>query len=154
MFTIPDEFVVEEGHSTSKQITLDLDDGKYRIKVYKQGVANWGQEFLVGLTEAEYKVLSSRKPKHVKVVFTSEGVRWQCKLCDNHAMTGHGAIKHEWIEHFGLDPTKINEEDLDDLLSTSAPTSNRGIMDSNSSVIPPLTRRPGRPRKEEAPPSV
>lgn len=151
VYSIPDEFVVTGGVSTSKSITLDLDPGKYRIKVWKHGVANWGQEFLSGMNEAEFKVLSSRKPKFVKVSFTTEGVRWSCTLCQEQNMTHHGAVKHEWMDHFGIDPLKVSEEDIDDILMSAAPAV-RSQSTEDTGVIAPLQRRPvGRPRKDAEP---
>lgn len=154
VYSIPDEYVVTSGTSTSKSITLDLDPGKYRIKVWKHGVANWGQEFLVGMDADEFKVLASRRPKFVKVSFTTEGVRWACKLCPEQNMTHHGAVKHEWMEHFGIDPLKVSEEDIDDILSSSAPSGPGARNADDVDVIAPLQRRPGRPRKDSLPPGV
>jgi len=59
-------------------------------------------EFLWGLTEAEYHTLKDVKPKAMKVINTSEGVRYICQFtaCDGEFTSATGAVLHE-AEHQG-----------------------------------------------------
>lgn len=130
------------------------------MKIVKTGVCNWDTEFLVGLTETQYKVLNSRKVKHAKVMLTTEGVRYRCRVgsCQEQNMTTIGAIMHEWEDHYHLDPLKATPEEIEDILSggESADVIEKHVADVESNVPGAemlsgakemIQRRPGRPSK-------
>ena len=153
-----EELLVAAG-TGSKSIALDLDPGKYRIKVtrYSQDGytnVNWGREFLVDMDEATFRKISSLKPKWVKRSMTTDGPRYRCTLpgCDVANMSVYGAVMHEFDDHFKMDPLKTGIEDLEeavekvpqdvqDLAQTMAP---------RASEMAPAGRGPGRPRKDVA----
>lgn len=139
--------LVKGGKTQGKEIPLDLEDGKYRYKIVKPGVCNFGAEFYVGVTPEEWKLLDSRKTSWARVDHTTEGVRWTCKLCKRTNMTKAGAIKHEWSEHLGLDPLKATDEEIEDALEAPQPMA--GPFKAAAADEPsPIPRRPvGRPRK-------
>ena len=158
VYTVPDCHLVQRGTTAGKEIHLDLDPGRYRVKIVKNGVCNWDTEFLVGLTETQYKVLNARKVKHAKIMLTTEGVRYRCKVgsCQEQNMTTIGAIMHEWEAHYHLDPLKATPEEIEDILSggDSSSLEQPVVNDEAEAALPVanlagaaemVRRRPGRP---------
>ena len=147
VFSCPDEYQVVKGTANGKSIALDLDPGKYRIKIVKPGVCNWGKVFFVEMTEPEWKRLETRKTRWAKVSHTTQGIRWTCKLCSETNMTKHGAIMHEFRDHLGIDPLQATDEEVDDALGSAQPM---GGVPKDVSAIPPLTQRSPRTAKPDS----
>lgn len=151
MFSLPDELPVKKGETSGGSITLDLDAGYYRIKVVKPHVSNWEYRFYHGMTADEWKILKSRKPRWVHPVFgTDSNARWKCTQCSEVSMTEQGHIMHEWRDHLGLDPLRASEEEIEEVLGSPVARIVKTEVEAQPAV-PPLTRRPGRPRKEVQP---
>lgn len=146
VYTIPEEHCVRSGIAAGGSIALDLDVGKYRVKVVKHtesgvGNVNWGREFLVGLDEAQWLRLKALKPKWVRVRQTTDGVKWKCTMpgCEEDSLTKQSAVMHEMQDHFGINPLEASDEDLE-----------FGLSPQFTPNLPPSKRGPGRPRKDEA----
>ena len=118
VLALPKMHLVIEEADASKVIAKDLDPGKYRVTVGKfqeldpNGMC-YSYDFYHDCDEEMFKKIGSMKPQHTKIMNTSEGPRWRCKIlnCDNDATSQFGAVKH-WATHFGVDvEAAIREND-------------------------------------------
>ncbi len=93
----------------SSSLSIDLDPGKYVYSVTKllpEGEPDnccYVGEFYEGVTPDQWKSLQYMNPRMVRVMHTSEGVRWDCQFpaCRVNTTSAIGALMHE-IEHFGI----------------------------------------------------
>lgn len=129
--------------TASRSIALDLDPGKYFIKVTKftpDGIGNvcWGQEFFVDMDEETFRRIQGMRAKWVETVHTTEGPRHRCTIpgCSEVNMSPFGAVIHEMKDHFGIDPLEAGDEEMEEVLSSPL-------------AAQPQKRGPGRPRKNQ-----
>ena len=127
VFVMPDEYECRRGIATGQINLSDLDPGWYRIKVKKipkpnmqtrgaKSDVNWGYEFLVGVTEEEFRRLQGVKLRYARAIMTTESTpEYRCTIenCDEVSMTYIAAILHQWREHFNIDPLKASPEEMD-----------------------------------------
>lgn len=146
--TVPDARVVAKG-TASGSVALDLDPGKYRIKVTKYVpvpdtnqqacLANWEHYFYVGMTEQMWNRIRFLQPRWVDMMHTTDGVRFKCTFCGDVNMSKQGALLHEYKDHFGIDPMEATDEEMDAA----------AIGQNKVNPIPGAMKRgPGRPRKD------
>jgi len=111
--SLPKRHCVFSAH-VSGSAALELDPGKYAFKVgrFRKGEPGmkYSGTFLWGVTEAQYSKLRDLRPKAMKVVNTSEGVRYMCQFtgCDGEFTSRTGAVLHE-MEHQGDNRIEIDE---------------------------------------------
>lgn len=115
---LPKRYCVFTG-TVSGSVALELDPGKYAFKVGsfpegKPGIKYTGT-FLWGVTEEQYLILSKLRPRNMRIVNTSEGVRYYCQYsgCDLEFTSATGAILHETGEHQGKPIIEIDEDSFD-----------------------------------------
>lgn len=128
IWVMPDNYEVRSGTATGKIVLSDLDAGWYRIKVVKRTKvtpdtkrcyvdANWGYEFLVGVTEEEFRRLQGVTLKWVRQVMTTDSMAptFKCTVenCEEFSQTRIAAVLHQWKDHFNIDPLKASAEELD-----------------------------------------
>lgn len=159
VFSVPEETVIVDSVcSEGGAIHLDLTPGKYRIKVRRwlmaegkiQYICNWERFFYVGMDEKTWKRIRFMRPRWVAITHTTNGLRYKCTLpgCSEYNAGKWGALLHEMQDHFGLDPMKATDEDLDRGSSASLPMSPKPEYTMPNMAVPEDTRRrPGRPRK-------
>jgi len=103
--SLPKRHCVFNGRVTNS-VALELDPGKYVFKIRdhstKGASLSYGGSFLWGLSEEEYRKIKDLRPKSMKVMNTSEGVRYLCQYtgCDDEFTSRTGAVIHE-TEHQG-----------------------------------------------------
>lgn len=111
--SLPDRQPVFTGVA-SGAVYLDLDPGKYIASVVKMTGTNQSRdldncsyvtEFYHEVDEAAWKELQSIRPKLARVVNTSEGPRYRCRVpgCNDSEFTSIvGSVMHEVTDHFGI----------------------------------------------------
>ena len=112
---LPGRHVIFEGKVTDS-ISRNYQPGKYVYVMEKfiapreEGVPGrsicTGGEFLVDVTEEQWAELRAAKPKMVRSIQTTDGVRLQCSApgCTKRSETRLAAFLHEAKAHFGVDP--------------------------------------------------
>lgn len=116
--SLPKRYCVFSG-TVSGSVALELDPGKYAFKVGcfpegKPGMKYTGV-FLWGVTEEQYQLLANLRPRNMRIVNTSDGVRYYCQYsgCDLEFTSATGAILHETGEHQGKPIIEIDEDAFD-----------------------------------------
>jgi hypothetical protein len=94
----------------TQSITRNFDPGKYVWKAHKSeqdGLENFSEygEFLVGMTEEQWKKVNSLKPRMQKGVLTTDGCVFQCLWpgCKKKSSSRISALLHESSIHYGVD---------------------------------------------------
>lgn len=135
--SLPGGQVVHDGLVT-RSFSKDFDPGKYRYMMKKDTSApNPGEgepgrclrvegEFLIDLTEEQWRFLSSAQPKAHRAAQTSEGPMWICRACNRKSQTRVAAFLHEAQDHYGIDPLKnperVSEIELQGQMITASQT--------------------------------
>ncbi len=121
---LPGQQIVVDAFVT-RSFSKDLDPGKYRYVMKKDinGPEDGSPgtcmrvegEFLIDVTEAQWKRLSGMVPRAARASQTSDGPTWVCKMpgCAEKTQTRLAAFLHEARVHFGIDPLAEPEKLVD-----------------------------------------
>jgi hypothetical protein len=147
VYSLDDEIRVDEG-TASESVTLNLDLGGYRIKVSRRsaegiGNVNWGHEFYIGMTEAQFKRIRGMKPRWIKAIMGTDSALYKCSLCTKKSTTRPAAVIHEMKEHFGVDVLTATDRELSEAIRGGS------MKPAAMSVSRVAKRGPGRPRKNQ-----
>jgi hypothetical protein len=102
--------------TVSGQFTRNFDDGKYIYKAHKTDVTGREQfresgEFLVGMTQDQWMIISHMEPEMQKPILATDGVIFTCQFpaCKKRTTSKISAMLHESKIHYGSDLLATDE---------------------------------------------
>lgn len=114
--SLPDQMVIYTGKvRAGGPMAIELDPGKYIASVVRLGPkrtkrfddCSYIGTFYVDVTPEAWEQLKDMTPTLARVINTSEGPRWRCKLapvtgCEFEGTSAISALLHQVTEHLGI----------------------------------------------------
>lgn len=146
---LPDKTPVFSG-TVSDALYVELDPGKYAASVVKLTGSNgmrdidnccYTMEFLHEVSEESWQELKTIRPKLARVINTSEGPRYRCRIpgCDHEGTTPVSALMHEVTDHLGVK--------REDFLANPRGARVKAAIQKGAELATSIQNEEGRPKK-------
>jgi len=124
VISMPSGQIIFDGPVT-RSYSRDFDPGKYKYVMQKAlpmaedathtDFIRAEGEFLIDVTAEQWQRLAAAAPRAASASNTSDGPVWVCNMpgCGSKSGTRLAAYLHEAREHFGIDPIKEPEKQID-----------------------------------------